>query len=215
MIKAVIFDMDGVISDTLSFHTEAESKVLLRYGICISPQEILKEFNGVPDRDGFTIIFKRFNRPLNLQKVKDEKWAFFQELAKNQIPIIPGSLEFIDELIKNRLILGLASSAPSRAIDLVVETLKIKGKFGVIVGTEEVERGKPSPDIFLLAATRLKVDPRNCIVIEDAVTGIKAAKAAGMKCIAITTTHERNQLQEADRIIDSFDELSMEDIQSL
>ncbi|MBU1000032.1 HAD family phosphatase [Patescibacteria group bacterium] len=215
MINAIIFDMDGVISDTLSIHCEAESKVLLRYGIQISPQEILSEFNAVPDRVMFKTLFKRFNCSFDLQKVEDEKWELFQELAKDKIQTIPGSLKFINILKKNGFILGLASSAPLRIINLVLETLRIREKFQAVVCTEEVKNGKPAPDIFLLAANKLKVNPRDCVVIEDAVKGIQAAKAAGMKCIAITTTHKKEELKKADKIIDSFEELSIKEIQDL
>lgn len=215
MIKAVIFDMDGVISDTLPIHSEAESRVLLRYGIHISPQEILREFNAVPDNVMFETIFQRFNTKFNLQNVEEEKWQLFQELAKDKIVPIPGSLELIDVLSKNKFILGLASSAPLRIINLVLETLRIRNKFREVVCTEEVEHGKPFPDIFLLVAERLKANSLNCLVIEDAPLGIKAAKAAGMKCIAITTTHPKAELVEADRIINSFTEISVEGIRNL
>lgn len=215
MIEAVIFDMDGVISDTLPIHCEAESKVLLRHGIEMPPQQILQEFNAVPDKVMFGILFKRLNRPLNLQQVEDEKWELFQELVKDKIQNIPGSLELINSLIKGGYILGLASSAPLRIINLVVESLKIKEKFRAIVCTEEVEHGKPAPDIFLLVAEKLKTNPSNCLVIEDASRGVQAAKAAGMKCIAITTTETKNELKGADKIIDSFSEINLQEIQSL
>lgn len=215
MIKAVIFDMDGVISDTLPIHSEAESKVLLRYGIHISPQEILQEFNAVPDNVMFGTIFQRFNTKVNLPNVEEEKWQLFQELAKDRIVPIPGSLEFIDILSKNKFNLGLASSAPLRIINLVLETLRIKNKFREVVCTEEVEHGKPAPDIFLLVANKLKIKPQNCVVIEDAPKGIQAAKSAGMKCIAITTTHPKAELMGADRIINSFTEINIEEIRNL
>ncbi len=215
MIKAVIFDMDGVISDTLPIHCEAESKLLLKYGIQMSPQEILRDFNAVPDRLMFETIFKRFKCNVDIEKVENEKWELFKQLAKDGIQTIPGSLELINLLIKQGFILGLASSAPFRIINLVLETLRIKEKFQAVICTEEVQNGKPAPDIFLLAAEKLKVNYKECIVIEDAIRGIQAAKAAGMKCIAITTTSKRNELKNADKIIDSFSELNVKEIQSL
>ncbi len=215
MMKAVIFDMDGVISDTLSIHCEAESKLLLKYGIKISPSEILKEFNAVPDLVMFQILSKRFNRNLDFQKAEDEKWKLFQELAKEGIQSIPGSLEFINTLLKNNFILAVASSAPLRIVNLVLETLGIKKKFKVVVYTTEVKQGKPAPDIFLLAAEKLKVSPRDCVVIEDAAKGIQAAKAAGMKCIAISTTHTKKELKKADKIIDDFGEIKIKELKNL
>lgn len=215
MIKAVIFDMDGVISDTLPIHIESERRVLFKYGINISADKIIKEFNAVPDKEMFERIFKENNKHLNFQEVKDEKWQIFRELAGDKIEVIPGSLELINNLLKYGFILGLASSSPSRVIDLVTEVLGIKQKFKVIIGTEEVKHGKPSPDIFLIAAKRMKMDPEFCLVIEDAPRGIQAAKAAGMKCIAITTTHPKEELIEADVIIDSFDEINIKELKNL
>lgn len=216
MIKAIIFDMDGVISDTLSLHAESESRVLLEYGIKISPQEIIQEFNAVPDKEMFKKIFEKNNKELNFDKIADEKWQMFQRLAKDDgIKIIPGSLKLIGLLLKNDFVLGLASSSPQRIIDLILGTFDIRKKFKTVTCTEEVKHGKPSPDIYLLTAKRLKIDPEYCLVIEDAVRGIQAAKAAGMKCIAITTTHKRDELKSADKIINSFPELNLKEIQSL
>lgn len=215
MIKAVIFDMDGVISDTLQLHGESESKVLLKYGIQMSPKEIIQKFNAVPDKEMFGKIFKKYNKPFNFQKIKNEKWQIFKKIAGDKIEVIPGSLKLIDSLLRNGIILGLASSSPSRVINLVLKILDIKGKFKAVVGTEEVKHGKPSPDIYLLAAKRIRVDPQDCLVIEDAKRGVQAAKAAGMLCIAITTTHSRKELIGADRIIDSFNQISVDDIKKL
>ncbi|HBQ50357.1 hypothetical protein A3B42_03865 [Candidatus Daviesbacteria bacterium RIFCSPLOWO2_01_FULL_38_10] len=215
MIKAVIFDMDGVISNTLPIHSEAESRVLLEYGIKMSPKQMAEEFNGVPDKRMFEIIFSRFNKKLDYEQVAKRKWKLFQELARNNINPIAGALELINSLLKKEFLLAVASSAPIKIVDLVLNTLDLKEKIKCIVYTHEVEQGKPSPDIFLLVANRLMVEPQYCVVIEDALLGIQAAKAAGMKCISITTTHTRDELKEADKVIDSFDELTMEEIKNL
>ena len=215
MIKAVIFDMDWVISNTLPIHSEAESRVLLEYGIKMSPKQMAEEFNGVPDKRMFEIIFSRFNKKLDYEQVAKRKWKLFQELARNNINPIAGALELINSLLKKEFLLAVASSAPIKIVDLVLNTLDLKEKIKCIVYTHEVEQGKPSPDIFLLVANRLMVEPQYCVVIEDALLGIQAAKAAGMKCISITTTHTRDELKEADKVIDSFDELTMEEIKNL
>lgn len=215
MIKAVIFDMDGVISNTLPIHSEAESKVLLKYGIKMFPKQLSEEFNGVPDKRMFKIIFSRFNKQFNYEQIEKEKWELFQKLAKNNIKPIDGSLQLIDDLLTDGLVLAVASSAPIKIVDLILYTLNIKEKFKCVVYTAEVKEGKPAPDIFLLAAKRLSVAPEDCIVIEDAPLGVEAAKAAGMKCIAITTNHPRGELTRADKVIDSFNELTIEEIRNL
>lgn len=215
MIKAVIFDMDGVISDTLPLHSNAESETLLKYGIHMTPKEMEEEFNAAPDKVMFETIFKRSGKKLNYYQIRKEKWENFEKLSKQGIKPVKGSLELINQLLKNGFILAIASSSPVEIINLVLDSLKIKDKFKTIVHTDEVQNGKPAPDLFLLAAKRMSVGPNECLVIEDAQRGIEGAKAAGMKCIAITTTHSREQLNGANKVIDSLDELTTKYIKSL
>ena len=146
MKRCVIFDMDGVISNTLPIHSEAESRVLLEYGIKMSPKQMAEEFNGVPDKRMFEIIFSRFNKKLDYEQVAKRKWKLFQELARNNINPIAGALELINSLLKKEFLLAVASSAPIKIVDLVLNTLDLKEKIKCIVYTHEVEQGKPSPD---------------------------------------------------------------------
>lgn len=215
MIKAVIFDMDGVISDTLGFHARAESKVLTSYGIKMTPRQIIREFNAVPDPVMFKAIFSRFNTYADIGKVIDEKWKIMQKFLKKNVNAIPGSLEFINLLHKNSIILGLASSTPMEFIEFITKTFNVKEKFKAFTSTAEVKHGKPSPDRFLLTAKKLGMKPQECLVMEDAVNGIVAAQRANMKCIAITTTHKKEELQGADRVIKSFKEIALEDLKNL
>lgn len=205
----IIFDMDGVISDTLNLHAEAESKTLEKYGIKLKPQEIIKEFNAVPDPVMFKKIFLRFKQKADIPNVEKEKWKTMGRLARNNLKAIPGSIKFINLLETNGFNLGVASSTPMHFIESVLKALKVKSKFKAITSTTEVKRGKPHPDIFLLTAKKLKADPENCIVIEDAPKGIAAAKAAKMKAIGLTSSHPKGELCEADLIIDSFEDLTI------
>ena len=214
-IKAVIFDMDGVISDTLDIHCRAESEILSGYGINISIKQIPERYNGVPDTEMFKDIFEKANKTENIQEVYDKKWKLMEKLLKNNIRAIPGAIPLINILRENNFLLGVASSTPIEFIEQVVKTLDIKEKFYALTSTYEVKHGKPNPDIFLLAAKKLGTKPQECVVIEDATSGIQAAKNAGMKCIAITTTHKKEDLAQADKIIDNFSELTISLINSL
>jgi len=214
-IQAVIFDMDGVISDTLYHHTLSESHVLKNHGIEVSPKQLGEKYNAMPDNIMFEKIFNEHGKELNYPVIAEEKLNIFVNLLKKGLLPIPGSLKLIESLLKSNFKLAVASSSPATILDLVLSTLKIKNKFSTITSTEEVANGKPDPDIFLLAAKKLNIPPDNCLVIEDAERGVSAAKAANMKCVAITTTHSATELKNADMTIDSFDELTPAIIQSL
>jgi len=214
-IKAIIFDMDGVISDTIGHHTSAESVVLSKYGIHYSPDEIIKKFNALPDHEFYKILFSEIGKEPDLEKLDKEKFIVFKKLADEKLIATPGAITLIYVLSKNNFLLGVASSAPSKIVDLVLTKLQIKKKFKSITTPEDVKKGKPFPDSFLYTAKKLGVSPQECLVIEDAPRGIEAAKKSGMKCIAIATTHNAKDLQGADKIINSFEELTLQMIESL
>lgn len=214
MIKAVIFDMDGVLALTGILQAKAESKVLAKIGIKITPQVIVETYSGFKDTDFFKDVLRRYNARADVQRLRDDKWNIvYGELLPQGIPIIPGAKEFIKSL-KSKYVLAIASSAPLKFIETVIAELGLN-EFSVITSGDEVEVGKPDPTIFSLTAQKLNVPPQDCLVIEDAPSGVKAAKAAGMKCIAITTTHPKSELVEADKIIDSFNEINIEELRGL
>lgn len=105
--------------------------------------------------------------------------------------------------------LGLVSSAPRENIDLTLSDLDLAGIFNCIASGQEVTESKPSPEIYLLAAKRLQVTPNDCLVIEDSPLGVTAAKTAGMKCLAVANTHRREDLEEADRVVDSLEDVDL------
>lgn len=216
MIKAVIFDMDGVITRTGAIQASAESQVFATVGIHIIPEEIVSRYSGWKDTEMFKDMAKRHHIKEDVHKLRKKKWEImYKNLSSGSIPVIPSALDLIEKLLKNRYILALASSTNRKFISIIINSLSIKEKFSVVISGDEVKEGKPNPGIFLLAASKLNLAPSTCLVIEDAPSGVKAAKAAGMKCIAITTTHPKSELVEADKIIDSFKELTVKRIRSL
>ncbi len=215
MIKAVIFDMDGVVVDSTSYDFAAWKRLFSEFGLELS-FATYKSFLGMLGRD---IVKKLMNRELTKNEAKtfeDKKEQYFIEaVGKGDLKAIDGLLKFLDELVKANYELALATAGSRMKVAAVLKKLNLEKYFGVIVTADDVIRGKPSPDIFLKAAEGLKYSPAECIVIEDAPNGVAAAKAAGMKCIAITTTHEGDELKSADKIIGSFDELTAEMLQAL
>lgn len=216
MIKAVIFDMDGVISDTQKLHAKVEEKLLGKYGIKIKADEITEKFSGVPTKDFFQELFNEHKISINIDLIMKEKWKEMIIDAKKSVSAVSGAIELINELKKQDFKLGVASSSTKKYVDVVLSKLKLKEKFDVIVTQEEVRHGKPNPDIFLLTARRLNVLPENCIVIEDGISGIIAAKKAGMKSIAfIDKTKIVRNIYPADLIVSDLKLLTFEKIKNL
>jgi beta-phosphoglucomutase family hydrolase len=213
MIRAVIFDMDGVISDTQKLHARVESELLKRHGINLEPDEITRRYAGIPDEVFLSDISKIYGVSIDIEQFADEKWRLMIETAQEGVDPIPGALELIAMLWKAGFKLAVASSSIKAFIDTVLDILDIKRYFEAVVSVEDVLRGKPNPDIFLLAAKLMGVNPTDCVVIEDAVSGIKAAKKAGMKTILLAeeASHDVNP----DITIRDLRELTIERLLSL
>lgn len=211
---AVLWDMDGVIVDTAPFHFEAWRRIFAKYGKDYTEDEFKNSFG----RRNEAIIPEIMRKPMTPEQVEAfarEKESLFRRLAKNKIKHFPGAVELIRGLAGNNIKLALVSSTPPRNIDAVLDNLGVKPLFETIVSGADVKRGKPDPECFLLAASRLGVRPENCVVIEDSTAGVKAAKSAGMKCVAVTNTRRRNELKEADLVVDSLKKIDVKALQGL
>lgn len=216
MIKAVIFDMDGVITKTQAIQSTAESKVFASIGIKISPREIIDKYSGWKDWDMFKDMVNQHKTKKSVEALRQQKWALvYKEISKKPVPVVPGVLSFIEKLQQSGYPLAIASATNRKFITKILTGLHIKEKFKIIVSGDEVKQGKPNPEIFLLAASKLETPPELCLVIEDAQNGVRAAKTARMKCIAITTSFTKDELQEADRVIDSFSGAPLDVIKNL
>ncbi len=214
MKKAVIFDMDGVISDTQKFHALAEHILLKELGIDISPSQITQKYAGVNDESMFREIFKNHNQSkFNITSLIDKKWALMTEISKDKIKPITGSLELIDNLRSNGHKLALASASTLDFINHVLIELKITENFATIVSATQVKEGKPAPDVFILAAKNIEMPAKECIVIEDGESGMLAAKRAKMKCVGLVK-NAHNQTP-ADINVTSLTQLSSDFLQSL
>ncbi len=208
IIKAVIFDMDGVISDSQPIHAGLEELLLKEHGINLSADYLTMNYAGIPDRECARMIFAEYGKEVDLNKFVENKWARILEFAKGRIVAIEGAVDLIEKLKKNNFLLAVASSSIPEFIDLVLSELKVKDKFDVLTSGKEVKLGKPSPDIFLLTARKLGVSPQECLVIEDAEHGVVAAKKAGMKCVWLTNRETLpNNEYRADIIVRSLKEL--------
>jgi beta-phosphoglucomutase family hydrolase len=204
----VIWDMDGVLVDTGEFHYQSWRRTFA---------DLKTEFS----RDQFRATFGMNNAGILeeilgfkpefhfVEKVSEQKEGHFRRSVQGRVTPLPGVLEWLRQLKDMGVHQAIASSAPQANIDALVDELKIRDFFEVIVSGYDMP-GKPNPDVFLMAADLLDVPVENCIVVEDAVAGVRAAKNAGMRCIAVTTTNPAHLLSEADIVVDRLDDLPEE-----
>ena len=207
MIKAAIFDMDGVIVDSEPMHIEAEKRILLKYGVEISADE-LRTYTGTTAESEFADLIRKYGLKTTVDRLFREKEAVLFDLLEGRTEPTKGVIKLIKSLKQHGLKLAIASSGHRKLVHYFLRKLKIVSLFDSIVCAEDITRSKPDPEIFLKAAKNLSLDPAECVVIEDSTLGVTAAKSAGMKCIAFRNPNSGNQdLSKADLIIDDFRKL--------
>ncbi|PIR17662.1 MAG: hypothetical protein COX62_07520 [Deltaproteobacteria bacterium CG_4_10_14_0_2_um_filter_43_8] len=207
-IKAVFFDCDGVIADTMGDHAEAWVRAFRDHGIEINGKWVF-EYEGAPFRDVAREFFRRCGVQPDgalLETVALDKERHF---GKMHCPsIYSGILPILGLLRKRGIPFGLVTGASRLAIARTLPN-DVLGQFSVVVTGDDVERGKPHPDPYLKAAQLLSINPQECIVIENGVFGIRSAKAAGMRCIALQTTLDATYLMDADIVLKGHVELEL------
>jgi len=211
MIRAVILDMDGVISDTLRQHALVEGRILKRFGVRLSAKEITVRYKGRRTSDMFKELLA--GRHYKLNELLEEKWRGLHKLLDKRVKPVPGALKLITELHAGGFKLAVGSSSPRKSVETILRKLKLKNKFSAVVAAEDVKKGKPDPECFLLAAKRLGIRPDECVVIEDAEPGMIAAKRAGMKCIGLVDKKDSKYL--ADILVNGLGEVNISGLKNL
>ncbi len=209
-MKAVIFDLDGVITDTAEWHYLAWKDLANSIGIDFN-REFNEELKGISRMESLEKILEHGGvadqysetEKLALANTKNEKYVQLLTQMKPE-DIFPGVKEFLEELKKNDILIGLASA--SKNAPAILESLKITSYFQTVVDPEEVANGKPAPDIFLKAAEKLAVRPSECIGIEDSTAGISAIKDAGMFAVGVGTVEKMKQAG-ADLVLENTNRL--------
>ncbi len=224
MLQAVIFDFDGVITDSEMLHLRAFNAVLGRFDIEIEESDYFKNYLGLNDFECFTQVSSDENLGLREPQVRElipEKNRVFNEMSATQSQIIPGVREFIDMLAANRVPMAICSGALMVEIELILNKSGLKDYFKTVVAADHVKRGKPDPEGFLLALENLNkvlaasYQPDQCVVIEDSHWGLEAAVAAGMHPVAVTNSYGADQLQSAERVVENLSSLKIEDLRQL
>ena len=204
-IEAVIFDMDGVLVDSEPYSMQALVDILWQYGIEPTEDELWRSY-GRKVREDFADYFTRYGVTADLNTAIARKHARYYELAEGHLKPFPGVMPLVDRLYQRGYLLGLASSGDRRKVAFSMQALQLNGTFQTVVTGDDVHHSKPHPEIYLTAAHRLGVQPTACVAIEDAPNGVQAAKCAGMRCIAVTNSVVRAQLQGADLIVASLED---------
>lgn len=199
--------MDGVIVDSGPLHFKAWQELALEKGIKLTEKEFKQTF-GMRNPDILSEIFGELS-PIEIKYLSDRKEEKFRQLAKSGINVLPGVIFLLHKLKEAGKKQAIVSSTPLQNIKLILDALKIGDFFQTIVSAEDVTQGKPDPEGFLIAAKKLGINPEDCLVIEDAVAGVMAAKNAGMKSIAVTNTVPREKLLLADLVVESLEELNL------
>jgi beta-phosphoglucomutase len=224
MLRAVIFDFDGVIIDSEILHFRAFNEVLSPFGVSITEQSYYEDYLGLTDCDCFKAVNSKYKLKLDdkgLENILKEKGRSFRKLVKTSGRLIEGVPDFLMMLKQNNIPMAICSGALLAEIVSILDANNLKSFFEVIVSADQVKRGKPYPDGFLLALRKLNdkrtpaIQPGQCIVIEDSRWGLEAAKAAGMHTIAVTNSYDAGQLKMADKIVTKLNELTMRDLQQL
>ena len=223
MLRAVIFDFNGIIVDDEPIHFELFQKVFAEEGIELTHDAYYARYLGFDDRGAFSFGYQEHKRELGdatLAELIERKAVYYQEAISNHVAIFPGVKSLVTDLAKH-LPLAVASGALRNEIETILTTAGLIHHFKAIVSAEDVERGKPEPEIFLKALAALNADngnpiqPGECVVIEDSKEGIKGARRAGMKCLAVTNSHPAELLGDANAIVKSLEEVGLAKLSQL
>jgi len=213
-LEAALWDMDGVIADTADYHYSAWRDVLKERGVDFSKADFMRHFGQRHDTIIKFALGDNYS-PENMEAITEQKQALYRRRVSKNIVPMPGAVALIKSLNKHGIKTAIASSAVAQNIQVILKGLGIYDCFQAIAFGTEVAEGKPSPQIFQLAAKKLGVKPENCVVFEDAIAGVAAAKHAGMKCVAVTNSHPGAKLKNADLIVDSLEKVDIVTLKGL
>lgn len=213
LIQAVIWDLDGVILDSADEHRRAWRRLAQDEGIVFTDADFTATF-GKRNADIIPHYWPVHSAE-QLRELADRKEVYFREFIRETAAFLPGAQELMRALHEARFAQALASSTPIENIQLISELLGLERYLSILVSGETVEHGKPAPDIFLRAAQELRVQPVSCVVIEDAVAGVEAAHAAGMRCIAVAGERDLPGLRAAELVVRDLTEVDVARVRAL
>ena len=225
MLRAVIFDFNGIIVDDEPIHFRLFQRVLGEEGIALTEQDYYARYLGFDDRGAFIAGFRENSRSLTAEKLHElieRKADYYQEAIRNHVTVFPGVKNLVSDLAQT-LPLAVASGALRHEIETILKTAGLLNHFRAIVAAEDVTQGKPEPEIYLKALAALNarggngkpIEAADCVVIEDSKEGIRGARRAGMKCLAVTNSHPAELLGDADAVVKSLEDVKLSFLQTM
>jgi len=212
-MKAAIFDLDGVIVNTVPLHFKAWQNMFNEYGKEFTFEDYKQKVDGIPRTDGARAILTDLSDD-ELKKAADKKQGYFLEyLNKEEIPVYNTTTDLVKALKREDLKRGVISS--SKNCLSILKKVKLDDLFDVIITGNDITKGKPDPQVFFMAAEKMSVEPKDCVVFEDAVLGVEAAKRAGMKCVGIDRYGKPERLKKSDLVVSDLGEVNIEKIKEL
>ena len=197
MIRAVIFDMDGVLADSEAFICEAAMAMFAEHGITTRPEDFVP-WVGTGENSYLGNVAKQYGFDIDITRDKARTYEIHGEIIVGRLKALPGSVEFVKLCRKRGLKTAVATGADEKKMnDVLAEICLPPGDFDTVVNGLDVERGKPAPDIFLTAASRLGVDPADCLIVEDSTAGLAAALASGARVLGLCTTNTADRMSDA------------------
>jgi beta-phosphoglucomutase family hydrolase len=215
---AVIFDMDGVLVDTNPFHVQKWEALLAEYGIAFDPKALPKQVLGPGNDLTLRHFFGERITADDRRRLSEELEARFRRAFAPQAKPVPGVERLISECHDHGVLVALASAAMSKNVTFILEALKLRSFFHVILTGDEITHSKPHPEIYAKTAQKLDLPPADCVAIEDSFVGIEAAKGAGMKCVAVASTFPASELgahTHADVVIQTLEALDLQKLRQL
>ncbi len=226
MLKAIIFDCDGVIVDSEPHHLKAFQIVLETEEITLTKEAYYEKYLALDDKGLFETLLLANNRPVDnkiLKRLILKKMPIYKKLSEEKLFLYPGVVNFVKKAV-GHYPLAIASGAFRGEIKFALDQGGIRSAFPVIVSAQDVRQGKPHPESYLTALAKLNkllpdkptIFPPECVVIEDSLHGMQSAHSAGMKCLAVTSSYPRDVLEkQADRVVDNLTEIEPKDLEAL
>jgi len=209
-----IFDMDGVISDNMGYHTRAWELFIRKYAPHLGISDVSPHY-GKTNADLMAFVFGRPLTPEEVERFGEEKEGLYRELYAGDMAPLPGLLVLLRGLRKAGIRTAVATSAPKSNVDFLLDGLGIRDCFDLVIDAAGVKKGKPDPEIYLQSARQLGCEPASCVVFEDAQAGIEAGRRAGMKVVGVATTLPADRLSQTDLVIKNFSEITVPQIVKL
>jgi HAD superfamily hydrolase (TIGR01509 family) len=196
--RAVVFDLDGTLADNMSLHARAFAAFVARHGLPPLTPAVRRRIDGKRNAEIMPILFERDLPPADVERLAGEKEQLYRDLSAGALRAVKGVTELLDALRRHNIPSAVATSAPRVNVGFTLGELGLADRFAAVALSDEVAHGKPAPDVYLRAAELLGVEPSACLAFEDAPVGVAAARAAGMRCLALTSTFPAEAFESAE-----------------